>query len=244
MQERYIFAVTDQPPGSLEDLTGFQESPVEAISVGPVTAIVSAVSDKNLRPRRKNLKVHHDAVTALLEAGTVLPMAFGTVADDVDEVRSFLERHAQTIVDGMREVEGRVEMSLKIAWQVEDLFAFLISRDEALRAYRDRMFAGGRQPTHEEKIALGQTFVSRLDAARAEIRGRVIAALSDVSEQISSTDPRADEDVAQLAILVDRDGVERLEARIDEVAAALDDELIIRVAGPIAPYSFINITLD
>ncbi len=245
MNERYIFAITEASPDlQTAGLIGFKDAPIEVVSHDSVVAFVSPVDPRKLRPRRKNLKIHHDAVNGLLSQRAVLPMAFGMVADSPDDVRDFLARHEETLRAQLDAVRGRVELSLRVSWKVEDLFAHVLSLDPELTAARDALFADGGQPTHEQKIDLGQHFAARLESLKVEITDELLGALSPHFERSSVGDLRGDAEVANLGLLVSTAQYGALEAAVEAAAADLDDSLLIKITGPIAPYSFIQNTLS
>jgi hypothetical protein len=245
MSDRYIFAVTEATDDlQAAGLTGFLDSPLEVVAHASVAAFVSPVDPRKIRPRRKNLKIHHDAVNALRAKGVVLPMAFGMVADSTDDVRDFLARHEQELRSQLELVRGRVELSLRVSWQVDDLFAHVLSLDPSLAARRDALFAGGAEPTQEEKIDLGQRFASSLEAIKADITQELLDALSPHFERSSVGDLRGDAEVANLGLLVAEAEYAALEAAVEAAAADLPDSLLIKITGPIAPYSFIETSLS
>ena len=51
------------------------------------------------------------------------------------------------------------------------------------------------------------------------------------------------EQVVKLALLVERDEVERLSEHVERVAAVLGSEYAFEVAGPWAPFSFVGLSL-
>ncbi len=242
--EHYIFAVTqhtDALEGLLPSLTGFQDAAVEAISHGGLSAVVCQAPKRKIRPRRKNLKIHHDTVHALTDTTSTLPMAFGMVAEGHEAVVQFLARHHDTLIDQLERLHGRAEMGLTVSWKAEDVTAHLVSKREDLQAERDRLFADGREPSRDEKIALGQTFAAALEAERHDITERLVALLSGACEELQVNEPRGDQEIARLAMLVKADAEDAVTGSIEAAARAFDDDILFSISGPIAPYSFLDL---
>ena len=65
----------------------------------PVAAVVSDITDKRIRPERKNLAAHNAVVKRLMEDTTILPVAFGTIADSPQAVREILSDHRDAFVE-------------------------------------------------------------------------------------------------------------------------------------------------
>ena len=61
---------------------------------------------------------------------------------------------------------------------------------------------------------------------------------------IHQEDPRTEDEIARLAFLVDRDATGEFERAVEALAPSFDDDILFKLAGPIAPYSFIDVHLE
>ncbi|MEX2430456.1 MAG: GvpL/GvpF family gas vesicle protein, partial [Dehalococcoidia bacterium] len=80
---QYIYAIAAGSPERRYDVTGIDGAPVHAVAKGPVAAIVSACVRRKIRPERAHLAAHQQVLRRLMLERTVLPMAFGIIADDL-----------------------------------------------------------------------------------------------------------------------------------------------------------------
>jgi hypothetical protein len=60
---------------------------------------------------------------------------------------------------------------------------------------------------------------------------------------VVSSEPAGELAAFDLALLVERDGVEPVEARIEELAERLSPPLHFKLVGPLPPYSFVRLAL-
>ncbi len=54
---------------------------------GKVSAVVSDVPNRKIRPERRNLAAHHAVLRTLMADTTPLPMAFGIIAESAGAIR-------------------------------------------------------------------------------------------------------------------------------------------------------------
>jgi Gas vesicle synthesis protein GvpL/GvpF len=217
---------------------------VHPVAVGDVAAIVSAYErERRVLPLRRNLEPHHRVIRELAEACTVVPMTFGHVARSEREVTSVLRRNAAGIRAELDRLEGKVEMGLKIQWDVPNIYKHIVEADTGLAELRDRVFREAA-PGQADKIELGRRFEERLRSERASLAERALEALGAEVAETRTNAPTTEEAVADLAFLVDRRLQKRFEERVGEVASAWPAQYVFRCSGPRAPFNFVDLQLE
>jgi len=226
-------------PGAMSGLSG---APVRLLDLGQgLSAAVSELRESCLLPRRKNLAEFQHVIQMLSLDGDVLPMSFGMVSEDEDEIVQTLGTQTDSLLESLDRIAGKAEFSLRVMWQGENVFAhFVESRDE-LRKLRDTYFAGSRAPTHQNKMHLGQTFERLLQETRDDMSDRLINGLGSAIEDHSKMPLGTENCFASLALLVRRDAIAQLDAAVDSLAPQLPDDIVLEVNGPWPPYSFVNL---
>ena len=144
---------------------------------------------RKLRPERRRLAAHHEVLKRLMNEHTVLPMAFGLIAESDDDVRQILRLNRKAFVGQLDRVRGKVEMGVRVAWDVPNIFELFVTMHEELRALRDQMFRGGRLPSQDEKIELGRLFDRLLAADREECVDQVSSALNPECAELGLEQP-------------------------------------------------------
>jgi len=242
---RYLYAIVDSSSvGQTFDYLGLDGSTVYTIGDEAAAAIVSDLPNQKLRPERRRLAAHHAVLKELMAGHTVLPMAFGLMADGPEAVRRILRINHDAIAEQLDRVRGRVEMGLRVAWDVANIFEYMIGLHEELRSLRDQVFRGGRMPSQDDKIDLGRAFDRLLNASREAHLQRVTAALRSHSVEIQSNPPRSEREVLNLACLVERDQQHAFEQGVLLVARRFDNNFAFDINGPWPPHNFVDITLQ
>ena len=245
MTSHYLFAIVDSIDRELlTSLRSFEDHPLTTLGAAPGPfAITGPMPAAKLRPRRANLKIHHDVIDHLVaHAGAVLPFSFGNAADS-QEITDLLARRRQELLDHLQQVRGCLEVTLRLRTEEGQIFSYVVNARQDLQALSRQIFAPGAEPSREEKIHLGQRFEASRRDLRAHFQETLCQALDDLQEDLRVADDVADDELARLTFLVHRDRRPDFEARIQDLAATLDDELILQVSPFLAPYTFANMTL-
>jgi len=216
---------------------------VRPVVVADVAAMVSAYDrDRRVLPLRRNLEPHHRVIHDLASASTVVPMTFGHVARSEREVTKVLRRNAAGIRAELDRLEGKVEMGLKIQWDVPNIFKHIVEGDAGLAQLRDRVFRE-RAPAQSEKIELGRRFEERLRSERASLAERALSSLGAEVAETRTSAPTTEEGIADLAFLVERQRQKRFEERVGELASTWPAQYVFRCTGPRAPFNFVDLQL-
>ncbi len=242
---RYLYAIVDDASdGQTFEYLGVDGSTVYTIGDDTAAAIVSDLPNQKIRPERRRLAAHHAVLKELMAGHTVLPMAFGLLADGPEAVRRILRINQDTIAEQLDRVRGRVEMGLRVTWDVANIFEYMVGLHEELRSLRDQVFRGGRTPSQDDKIDLGRAFDRLLNASREAHLQRVTAALHSHSVEIQSNPPRSEREVLNLACMVERDQRHAFEQGVLLVARRFDNNFAFDINGPWPPHNFVDITLQ
>ena len=240
---RYLYAIVGTGT-AVDDLTGIDGGQVYPIASGHLVAVVSEVPNQKLRPERRHLAAHQGVLKRLVEAGGVLPMAFGIVADSADAVEAILARNCDTLNAQLERVAGKVEMGLRVRWDVPNIFAYFVDIHPELKAIRNRLFSSNRELTRDEKIELGQLFERLLSADRQLHVQKVAEALAPRCFELRFNPPRDEYEVMNLACLVDSGARAALEEGVFAAAALFDNQFAFDYNGPWAPHNFVDLNLE
>lgn len=223
---------------------GGEPGRVRTVRVGSVAAVVSdyPVNGKVL-PLRKNLDPHHKVIREVMKDATIVPMTFGHVAKSEDEVERTLRRNRDNIRTELDRVDGKVEMNLKVYWDVDNIFEYFIEADEELAALRDQIFGRSHAPSQSEKIELGQKFEQCLEKEREELTEQVVEAFRPCTSEVTVNPPKNEKCVMDVAFLVERDRLKDFEERVNQVAGTFPAHFLFDYGGPWAPFNFTELDL-
>ncbi|MET7643562.1 GvpL/GvpF family gas vesicle protein [Streptomyces sp. NPDC005426] len=233
----YIYAITGADhPLPLNGLHGVGEpaSTLRTLSTDRLAAVVSDAPE-GLRAKRRDVMAHQGVLEALMAGGATLPMRFGLVGPDDDEVIAALDREADAYGERLAELDGQVEYNLKAGRDEEDLLREIMTESEEIRQLNERTRAQG---SHDDRVALGE-LVAREVAERHRREAEDVAArLADVVTRNSHAEP-APQQFLNLSFLVPRARTDAFVAAVQREADQRGDAYSFTLTGPLPPYSFV-----
>ena len=241
---RYLYAISLDADNRAYDVVGIDRQAVSRVSNGRVAAVVSCFSGGKIRPERSHMAAHKEVLARLMLDSTVLPMAFGIIANDLKAVKTMLTLHEDDFAEQLERVAGKVEMGLRVVWQVPNIFELFVDLHPELRQKRDQLLGGNRGPRHEEKLELGRFFEQLLTEDREAHFNKIEEALTPCCDAIKRSPPRQVQEVANLSLLVERDRLNDLDEAILAAARVFDDNYSFDVNGPWAPHNFVEMNLE
>lgn len=218
---------------------GLDNKPVYSINYQDLGALISDYPKvDSIKLLRKNLAPYHLVVRKAADYFTTIPAKFGQIARDTGEVNIALRKNYALIRRELERLDGKVEMGLKVNWNVEDVFEYFINIDEKLRARKNKLMEAGRRPSQMTLIEFGSYFHERMTQFKSQITEKAIASLPPAETRLS--DIRDDKMVANLTLLIRKELRKQLEAAIDDLGRSMGDEYSLKLDGPWPPFSFVE----
>jgi len=190
-----------------------------------------------------NIAAHQKVLSALLAVTTPLPISFGTVAEDAQAIHTALRHSHVELKEALERVRGKVEMGLNVRWDLANIFEYFVDRHPPLKALRDTLYTGDREPPRDRKIELGRLFSQLLEEDRERYTAQVETVLQGCCAEIRRGEPRKEAEIMRLACLVGRTDQAAFEAVVFKAAQAFDDHYAFDFNGPWAPHSFVDVSI-
>ena len=239
----YLYGFTDPgfQPGA--DLRGLAGAPVRVISLGEVGAAVSRHPVQRLMPLRRNVEPHHRVVRQISSKATLVPAAFGHISDSEKQILDVIRVNYDSIREELHRLDRKCEMGLKLSWNVNNIFEYLVRTDRALRELRDRVFRH-REPTMNEKLQVGGAFEATLMRERERLTRLLLGAFDAVARDSVSLPPRTEKTVCQASVLIDQSRTAEFPQALEGAAGLFDANFSLEYSGPWPPYSFVRLRLQ
>ncbi|ROQ66661.1 gas vesicle protein GvpL/GvpF [Streptomyces sp. 840.1] len=233
----YIYAITRADhPLPLNGLHGVGEPPSElrTLQTDRLAAVVSD-APPGLRAKRRDVMAHQSVLESLMAGGATLPMRFGLVGPDDEEVTAALDREADAYRERLTELDGQVEYNLKAGRDEEDLLREIMAESDEIRQLNERTRAQGG---HEDRVALGELVAREVSARHEREAAEVAARLADVATRSSHAEP-APQQFLNLSFLVPRAGTDTFVNAVQREADQRGEGYSYTLTGPLPPYSFV-----
>ncbi len=241
---RYIYAVVAQSAAQVLDFKGLDDRPIYIIAHRGMAAVVSDLENDRIRPQRRNLAAHRAVLSGLMAVEeAVLPMRFGTIAANANEIKSLLASNRELFASQLRQIAGKLEMGVRVVWDVPNIFEYFVDTHPELKAERDRLFGGSNQPSQNDRIELGRMFERLHEADRVAHCATVEEDLGPLCAAIKRGAPRDDREIMNPACLVGKDRRAEFEQGVFRAATHFDNNFAFDYNGPWPPHSFAEITI-
>ncbi|GAA2498688.1 GvpL/GvpF family gas vesicle protein [Streptomyces thermolineatus] len=234
----YVYAITAADhPLRLDDLKGVgeAEAPLRAVKEGRVAAVVSD-APAELRAKRRDLAAHQAVLERLMSDGAVLPMRFGLVGPDDDQVAEVLRERSEEYTERLAELDGCVEYNLKVSQDEDDLLREVVLGSDEVRRLNDLTRSG--EGTQDDRIALGE-LVAREVEERGQARAREIAAALEPFAVRREPGQPTKEHFFNTSFLVERGRAKEFTDAEEALAEKYGQGYEFRLHGPLPPYSFV-----
>ncbi len=241
---RYLYAVV---PGSQQRMygnLGINGGNVYTIADKDLAAVVSDVPHQKIRPERRHFAAHQGVLKRLMMEGDLLPMSFGIVSNSPKSVRAILSRNKKAVQGQLKRISGKLEMGLRVAWDVPNIFEYIVNTHSELRQARDDLLRDNHVATQEDKIEIGRMFEQILSLDRERHTKQVEQALSSRCFEIKRNKCRNESEVMNLSCLVGRNLLSEFEAGVFDAAANFDDNFAFDFNGPWAPHNFVELEIN
>jgi hypothetical protein len=217
----------DAPAGPLPS-----DDDLDVVVHGTVAAVVRATEDAEVLPSRANLLAHTKVLESLATETTVLPMRFGmVVADEQELVEGYLSPQQDALAAALDRLRGHVELRLRGRYDEDAVLREVVAADPGLARLRGR--AGV-----EAKMQLGERVVAGIEARRERDLDRVGETLGPHVAGIVPGSVAEPLDAFSLSLLVAEDGMEAFDRALDDLGAAVAPALSLELVGPVPPFSF------
>ena len=240
----YLYAIADATEHQPDyGKIGINGAAVYVISQGSIAAVVSDISEKRIRPERKNLAAHNNVIKRLMEETTVLPVAFGTIAESNKALLKTLKENRHTFAEQLNLVRGKVELGLRVNLDVPNIFEYMVNRHQELADLRDAVIGKQHGPSQTDKIEMGRLFDHLLTQDREQHAETVMEVLSPRCVEIKQNPSREEKEVMHLACLVERGAQKNFEDGVFDAAKQFDNNFSFDFNGPWAPHHFVSVAL-
>jgi hypothetical protein len=164
----YVYGVVLADPGRLPaGLTGVDGSPVELVALGDVAAAVGRIALERPPGRRADLLAHSAVLDALAAGGPVVPVQFGAVVPQLEDVvADVLAPRAERFAGLLAELAGRQQFNLRGRYNEAAVLAEVVAEDAEIAALRERTRELPEHVGQAERVRLGELVSRALEVKR------------------------------------------------------------------------------
>jgi hypothetical protein len=242
----YVYGIVPATsPGGSErlagEVTGVDGAEIELVEHGDLAAAVGIIRVERPPGRRADLVAHHEVLDALAARGAVVPVQFGSVLRDrqevVDELLVPNQEHFATLLE---QLTGRHQFNLRGRYLEEAVLAEVVAEDREIAHLRQRTRDLPEEAAYHERVRLGELVARALESKREVDAQIVLDAVLPLCTDHRVRPGGGVDHVLDVALLVDDDKRDRFEQTLEAVAEGVHERVRLRLMGPLAPYDFVE----
>ena len=183
------------------------------------------------------LAQHQRVLERVMLGSPVIPLKFGTYADDDGQILRILHCGRNEFAGALEKYADRIEVDLSAFWG--DLKSVLaeVARDQAVISAKAQI-GNQTQATTAQCVRLGQLVKELLDQKNKAIAERLLVTLRTKWQNIVVNPARDDSAVLNAAVLIDRAEEAEFDQILEQLDRCYDSRITFRRVGPLPPYSF------
>jgi hypothetical protein len=241
-QCKYLYGIV--PAGAAKDFgaIGMDRGDVRVVTHGAIAMVASPAEriDFARLPPEKTLQYlaeHQRVLEQVMTGSSVIPMKFGTFADDDRQIVGILESGQAEFGQALGKYDGKFELDLVASWADLQGVLMEIAADPAVVSMKAEITAGGK-PTIEQRVRLGRLTKRLLDERRERIAAELLAAVRANWPDIVTNPTKDDLMILNAAVLIGRGEEPRFDEFVNRLNRDYGNRLDFRYVGPLPPYSF------
>lgn len=240
----YLYGIIQESKPKVFDLKGIDEGEVYTINEGDLSVVVSDIKNEEVDPTRKNMKIHAMVQEYLLKDYTILPMGFGMVAKDKNEVISILQANYRSLLDEIKHLEGKIEVALKVYWSQDAVRKELEERSHELLKIRQKIRESSSDVEVQHLLIEAGMLVEKLiEEWKGKCVDKVYSSLKKLAVSSKLDEPVGFKNILNASFLLYRARQDEFMNELYRLDAEFGGMLDFKCVCPLPPYNFVGISI-
>lgn len=242
---RYIYGIIEESERKSFDLRGMDDDrEVYTITYRDIACAVSNSPRQDYSSMLKeylgrSLVKHQTTIERIMEDYTVIPMKFGTLACNDDEVAQILKRGYLQFKELLTHMDGRIELDVAATWDdLNNCIKEIGNEDKQIKELKAEISAKPPGETLQDKIKIGMMIKDALDKKREKEQAYIEDFLTEVAVDSQTHQVMDDTMILNCAFLLERAKEPDFDSRLKKLDEKYKQRVHFKCVGPLPPYSF------
>lgn len=219
----------------------------EVLTIGydDLSMVVSSYPMTKFIVNRENMLAHMRVIEKVMnEFDSVLPVRFGTVASNADEIRNLLDRRLREFRSLLRNMDHKVELGVKGSWKnMNVIFEEIVEENREIKKAKEKIQNEVGKKNIQAKTEVGKMVEEALKKKKEREAERIVDALRRTAFEYKPNKIIGDEMFVNAAFLVDKGWEKEFDNIIEDLSERYRDRVKFVYVGPVPVYSFVNIVI-
>jgi hypothetical protein len=243
--QKYVFCIIHSRKEVNFGPIGFKNMDVYTVHYKDLAAVVCDSPNGKYNVLKDGL-IHQKVNEKIMEKFTVIPMRFGLIPKDENDIKGFLSGYYDNLKNLLSKFDDMIELSLKAHLRdafIKNKIATLKGSDSRVSTLHRQILSLPEGKTYHLKIELGKLVADALAEEGEHIASQIYEELSRYSADSHLNEAANRNMVLNAAFLVDREIEEIFDRKVDEIEGEFKDKVHLKYIGPSPPYNFVKMEM-
>jgi len=224
---------------------GGRDDEVLTIGYDDLSMVVSSYLMTKFIVSSENMLAHMRVIEKVMnEFDSVLPVRFGTVASNADEIRNLLDRRLREFRSLLRNMDHKVELGVKGSWKnMNVIFEEIVEKNREIKKAKEKIQNKAGKKNMQAEMEVGKMVEEALKKKKEQEAEKIVGALRRAAFEYKLNKIIGDEMFINAAFLVDKGWEKEFDNIIDDLSEKYRDRVKFMYAGPMPVYNFVNIVI-
>ncbi|MBU1931997.1 GvpL/GvpF family gas vesicle protein, partial [Patescibacteria group bacterium] len=158
---------------------GERDDDVLTIGYNDLSMVVSNHPITKFAVNSDNMLTHERVIEEVMkEFDSVLPVRFGTIASNADEIRNLLGRRYRELKNALRDADHKVELGVKGLWKnMDEIFKEVVDENKAIKRTKEDIQNDKNKKNIQAKMEVGKMVEKALEKKKEKEAERIVEAL-------------------------------------------------------------------
>jgi len=218
---------------------------VLTIGYNDLSMVVSSHPITKFVVNRDNMLVHERVIEEVMkEFDGVLPVRFGTIASNADEIRNLLDRRYREFKSELLDADHKVELGVKGLWKNMDvIFKEVVDENKVIKRTKEDIQNDKNKKNIQAKMEVGKMVEKALEKKKEKEAERIVDVLRRTAFDYKLNKTIGDEMFMNAAFLVDKGREKEFDNIMDDSSRKYMDRTKFMYVGPMPLFNFVNIVI-
>lgn len=242
---RYIYCIiaADGVPEKfpITGIGGYSE--VFPICYEDIAAVVSNSPIISYRTSRDNLMAHEKAIEEVMSDHVVLPVKFGTIAENDEKIRTILKNERNKFKNMLDKINHKKELGLKAMFKDDVIYQDILVKHKDINAMKTAIMGMPPDKTYHQRMRIGEMVEAALKEEVAICRDYILDALSPLAVEVKENPTFGEKMVINAAFLIDENQEAAFDRKVNDIDAKYGDKIKFKYVGDVPPFNFVNLVI-
>lgn len=193
---------------------------------------------------RENLLCHERAIEEVMKYHAVLPVRFGTIAEDEKQVKRILEKEYVRFRQLLNDIVDKKELGLKIVFKEDAIYENILTDYAEIRIRKEKIAHEPPEKTYHQRMEIGRLVETALQKEKDKCRKNILGTLMPLCEDAKINNPYGERMILNAAFLVNKAKEREFDMKVSELSDKYTGNMKFKYVGTLPPFNFVNIPIN